>query len=90
MMGFTSPRERRYWIAAAAVVALIYVTVGVASALAEELRDNALVGAAIWAGLWLVLAAIVVLGLKTKPGWPGAHTLSGARRLLNRSIPWRS
>ncbi|MGI9584050.1 MAG: VanZ family protein [Acidimicrobiia bacterium] len=69
MIQFTSAREKRYWIAAAVVVALIYATLGLAQSLAEELRDQEWVSTAIWLGLWLIVAAIVVLGLKRRTGW---------------------
>lgn len=69
MAVFTSVREKRYWMAAAVVVVLIYSTLGLAQTFAEELRDQGLVSDAIWLGLWLVVAAVVVTGLKTRPGW---------------------
>ncbi|MCP4356614.1 MAG: VanZ family protein [Chloroflexi bacterium] len=65
---FTSTRERRLWLWALAVVVAIYLTLGLARALAGVLRDQEMIGAAFWLGLLLIGAAIVMLGLKTRPG----------------------
>lgn len=65
---FTSDRERRLWLWAAAVVAAIYVTLGLAGVLAEALRENNLLGVSFMAGFVLVTAAIGGSGLIRRPG----------------------
>ena len=64
---FSSDRERRLWAWTLAVVVAIYSTLGLARTLAGELRDRGLISAAFWLGLLLVGAAVVTLGLKTRP-----------------------
>lgn len=64
----TTPRERRLWFAALAVLAAIYATVGLAGTLAAELRERALLGVAFATGFVLVLAAIVGSALRRRPG----------------------
>lgn len=65
---FSSSRERRLWLWTLAVVVAIYSTVGLARTLAVELRHRNLVDTAfVWVFV-LILAAIVALGLKIRPG----------------------
>lgn len=68
MVHFTSDRERRLWLWALAVVVAIYSTLGLAQTLAGALRDHNLISNAFWLGLLLVGAAIVVQGLRKRPG----------------------
>lgn len=65
---FASRRERRLWIWTLVVVAAIYATLGLMPTLAGALRDQRLLGATFVAGLLLVVGAIVVRGLKARPG----------------------
>ena len=65
---FTSDRERRLWAWTVAVVVAIYATLGLARTLAGLLRDrNLLDNTAVFAML-VVVAGIVTLALKTRPG----------------------
>ncbi len=68
MFAFTSARERRFWFWALAVTVAIYSTLGLAGALAEVLRERDLLGVAFGVGFLLVVAAIVLSALKTRPG----------------------
>ena len=65
---FTSKRERRFWLLTLAVLVAIYSTLGLVSTLAGELRDRGLLEASFWLGLFLIGAAIVMQGLKRRPG----------------------
>lgn len=65
---FTSRRERRLWLWAAAVVVAIYSTLGLAGSLAEVLRERDLLPAAVFVLMLLTVAAIVGSGLKRRPG----------------------
>ena len=65
---FSSDRERRLWVWTLAIVVAIYSTLGLATTLADELRNRDLFVAAFVWGLLLVGAAIVALALKTRPG----------------------
>ena len=65
---FTSDRERRLWLWALAVLVAIYSTLGLARRLAGALGDRGLLDAAFLLGMLLVVATIVTLGLKTRPG----------------------
>lgn len=65
---FSSVRERRLWLAAAAVLAAIYATLGLARTLADELRNRGLIDDLFFGGFVLILAAIVVVGLRRRPG----------------------
>ena len=63
-----SDRERRLWTLATAVVVAIYSTLGLARQLAGELRDRELLDATFFVGMLVILGAIAVLGLRSKPG----------------------
>jgi hypothetical protein len=65
---FTSHRERNLWLLVLVVLAAIYATLGLTGMLAGALRDRGLISAAFWLGLFLIGAAIVIQGLKTRPG----------------------
>lgn len=65
---FTSPRERRLWLWAVAVVAAIYSTLGLAGTLAARLRENNLMTAAFFVLMILTVATIIGSGLKRRPG----------------------
>jgi hypothetical protein len=68
MSYFTSPRERRLWLWAAAVLVAIYSTVGVAGTLAESLRERNLLDLAFALAFLLVLAAIGGSALRRRAG----------------------
>ena len=65
---FSSRRERRLWAWTLAVVVAIYSTLGLARTLAGELRDRGLISDLTWLGLFLIAAAVAILGLKKRPG----------------------
>ena len=65
---FTSDRERRLWLVVLVVVVAIYSTLGLARTLAGALRDRNLLDSTFVLGALLIGAAIVTLGLKTRPG----------------------
>ena len=67
---FSSRRERRLWLWTLAVVAAIYATLGLTGTLAEALRENGLLNAAVFflLGMFLVGATIVTQGIKIRPG----------------------
>lgn len=65
---FTSDRERRLWLWTLAVVVAIYSTLGLARTLAEELRNRDLFDSVFIFGFLLIGAAVLTLGLKTRPG----------------------
>ena len=60
MVQFTTRRERNLWIAAIVVVAGIFALMGVASSLSDYLQDRDLISMVYWAGLWMVVATIVM------------------------------
>ena len=68
MAFFSSPRERRLWIWTLVVVVAIYSTLGLARTLAGVLRERDLITAGFNLGLFLIAAAIVVQGLRKRPG----------------------
>ena len=68
MGSFFSDRERRLWLCALVVVAVIYGTVGVAPGLAGELRERGLLEAAFGLGVVLVGVAVVTQGIRARPG----------------------
>jgi hypothetical protein len=65
---FSSDRERRLWLWTLVVVVAIYSTLGLARRLAGVLRSLDLISTSFWIGLFLIAAAIVLQGLKTRPG----------------------
>jgi hypothetical protein len=65
---FTSRRERRLWAWTLVVVVAIYSTLGLARTLAGVLREEGLLVAAFAAGMVLVGATVLVLGLRSRPG----------------------
>lgn len=65
---FASDRERRLWLWVLAVVVAIYATLGLARTLAGILRDEGLISNAFWLGLLLIAAAVVLHGLRKRPG----------------------
>lgn len=64
---FTSNRERRLWLWTLVAVLGIYATLGLAQTMAGALRDRGLITAAFNVGLFLIAAAVVVHGLRTRP-----------------------
>jgi hypothetical protein len=64
---FSSPRERHFWTWTLAVVVAIYLTLGLAPAVAGELRDRGLLEALFGMGVILVGATIVTQGLRMRP-----------------------
>jgi hypothetical protein len=68
MSFFTSRRERRLWLWALAVIVAIYSTLGLTSSLARALRDRGLIDEAFWLGLILMGAAVLLQGLRARPG----------------------
>ena len=67
MLHFTSHREKRLWIYALTAVVAVYATLGVAQALAAELRDRGLLGVVFGTGLALIVLSIVTQGLRARP-----------------------
>ena len=65
---FTSDRERRLWLWTLVVVVGIYSTLGLARTLAGILREEGLLTNAFWLSMLLMASAIVVQGLKRRPG----------------------
>ena len=65
---FTSDRERRLWFYALAVVVAIYSTLGLAGKLADVLSEQNLLAISFAIGFLLVIAAIVGIALKKRPG----------------------
>ena len=63
---FTSTRERRLWLWTLAVVVAIYSTLGLAATLVGVLRDRGLIDIVFIFGFLLILATIVMQGLKTR------------------------
>jgi len=68
MTVFCSRREKRLWLWTLAVVAAIYATLGLAGLLAPALGDTGLPEALFLSGAVLVGAAIVVHGVRARPG----------------------
>ena len=66
---FTSNRERRLWLWALVVLALIYATLGPAQQLAEALRARNLLRLSFGLGLALFVVVVVARGVKLQPGW---------------------
>ncbi len=68
MSFFTSNRERGLWLCTLTIVVAIYATLGLARTWAGILRDRDLISTFFWLGLFLVGAAIVIQGLRMRPG----------------------
>ena len=64
---FTSPRERRLWLWAIAVLVAIYSTLGVTSRLAAAIRERGLIEELVLISLLLLAAAVVMIGLRSRP-----------------------
>ncbi|MGI9529354.1 MAG: VanZ family protein [Acidimicrobiia bacterium] len=69
MVAFTSVRERRLWLWALTVTAAIYATLGQVPAIASALRDRNLIDNTFFGAFLVIAAALVVVGLATRPGW---------------------
>lgn len=73
---FTSGRERNLWLLAAAVVVAIYSTLGLATALAEELTDRNLLDNISALGFLILFGAVLLVGLGGRI--PSAFTIAVA------------
>ena len=80
MAFFSSKRVRRYWFYTLAIVAAIYLTLGLAPELTLILREQDLLEASFAAGIVLVVATIDSIG-----DIPILHIKPSSRRL----VPWR-
>ena len=67
MSPFTSARERRLWLWALAVVALIFASLGFSGRLVDLLSDDNAAAIAFGLALLLVAATILTDGLQSKP-----------------------
>jgi hypothetical protein len=65
---FVSRREKRLWLLALVILTAIYSMLGLARTLAGFLRERDLLTNFFWLAIWLVLATIVLHGLRTKAG----------------------
>lgn len=65
---FTSRRERRLWLGAGVVVAIVYATLGPAQAIAAALRARGLLGPTLTLALALLGAAIAWRWARHRPG----------------------
>ncbi len=65
---FSSRRERRLWLWTLIVVFAIYSTLGLASTLANELLDRGLFDGAFILAFFMIWAAILTQGLRSRPG----------------------
>jgi len=65
---FSSNRERRLWIWTLVVIVAIYTTLGFAGTLAVYLRSQNLLNESFFLAFLIVVATIVVSGLKQRPG----------------------
>ncbi len=70
MIEFTSARERHLWIWTLVVVSAIYSTLGLARTLSAFLGESGLGEGLFIIACFLVLAAVVIQGLKLPPGVP--------------------
>ena len=66
-MSFTSPREKRLWLSALAVLLAIYATVGIAQPVGSWLSGRGLLEAAFLSGMVLTAATVLCLALQKKP-----------------------
>lgn len=64
---FTSARERRLWIWALSVVALIYSTLPLAGTMAGVLRESGVLTLVFVVAMLLVVATVVTHGLQSRP-----------------------
>ncbi len=67
MVSYKSARERKLWIMALIVVIAIFASIGLASKLAETLRDRGLISIGFWIGIGLVALTVFIQGLRIKP-----------------------
>lgn len=71
-MSANNKRERRLWLWTLAIVVAIYSTLGLASTLAETLRERGmnddLAAVGFLSGMFLIGMAILTQGLKVRPG----------------------
>ena len=65
---YKSARERKLWIMAMIVMIAIFASIGLASRLAETLRDHGLISIGFWIGIALVALTVIIQGLRIKPG----------------------
>lgn len=64
---FTSPRERRLWLATFTVIAAIYATIGLASTLSGFLYNQSLSAVIFLAGMFFIGVTILTQGLQIRP-----------------------
>lgn len=69
MVRFTSARERRLWIWAFTVTAVIYGTLAGVPAIASALRDRNLLDNTFFGASLVIVATVSVVGLTSRPGW---------------------
>jgi hypothetical protein len=68
MTTFTSLREKRLWLGSFIVFATIYATLFMGRPLASQLRDQNIQAVFFVVGILLIGAAIIIHGVRTKPG----------------------
>lgn len=68
MIHFTSPREKRLWLATLVVVIAVYSTAGFAGSLAAVLRQRNLLEASFALAFLLTVVAVVGSALRRRPG----------------------
>ena len=64
---YRSDREKKLWLAVLVVITAIFASIGLASRLAETLRDRGLITIGFWIGIGLVALTVIFHGLRTKP-----------------------
>lgn len=67
MFHFTSKRERRLWMWVLVVIVSIYATIGLVGSLVGFIRDNELLNAFFFIGMFLVGMTLLTQALKVKP-----------------------
>ena len=67
MISFSSKRERKLWYWAGVVCTAIYASIWLAGSITEFLRERGLISNAIWLVLILVVLAVVLNGIKSRP-----------------------
>jgi len=82
MTFFSSQRERRLWIWTASLVGAIYLTLPLASLLAEFLYNQGIAAILFVAGMFFVALTILTQGLKTRPAGNEIGIWYGHRRGL--------